>query len=281
MSDPRLTPIKDGVASLSLEGRLSAKAYRVPIRMQVSAAVASLRVAAQGDAEQADQLIFGEAFDLIEEADGFGWGQAVRDGYVGYVDTEALSAPVLTSTHRISALRTYAFSEPNIKSAIIGLYSLNGLVTIEDREGRFVKAARAGWFVEHHLSEIGQFASDPVAIAEQFLGAPYQWGGRESLGLDCSGLVQQAYYACGRACPRDTDMQQAAFSQDVDPADLARGDLVFWRGHVGLMRDARTLIHANAHHMMVASEPLDQAIERIKAAGSGLPTAYKRWGLPS
>ena len=178
-----------------------------------------------------------------------------------------------------SALRTYAFSEPNIKSAIVGLHSLNALVTIEAREGRFAKAARAGWFVEHHLLPIGEFADDPVAVAEQFLGAPYQWGGRESLGLDCSGLVQQAYYACGRACPRDTDMQQAALGLGVEQKDLKRGDLVFWRGHVGLMRDATTLIHANAYHMKVASEPLDQAIDRIKAAGSGLPTAFKRWGL--
>ena len=193
---------------------------------------------------------------------------------------DALSAPVLAPTHRVSALRTYAFSEPSIKSAIVGLYSLNGLVTIEAREGRFVRGARSGWFIDHHLSPIGQFAADPVAIAEQFLGAPYQWGGRESLGLDCSGLVQQAFYACGRSCPRDTDMQQAAFDLEVNPADLARGDLVFWRGHVGLMRDAGTLIHANAHHMMVASEPLEAAILRIEAAGSGLPTAYRRYRTP-
>ncbi len=279
MSDPRLTLRKGGMASLALEGRLEADTYRAPLAMQVSAPVASLRIAPEGDAEQADQLIFGEAFDLIAEADSFGWGQARRDGYVGYVLMEALSAPVLAPTHRVSALRTYAFSEPSIKSAIVGLYSLNGLVTIEAREGRFVKAARSGWFIDHHLSQIGQFADDPVAIAEQFLGAPYQWGGRESLGLDCSGLVQQAFYACGRACPRDTDMQQAAFSQEIDPANLVRGDLVFWRGHVGLMRDASTLIHANAHHMMVASEPLDVAIDRIKAAGSGLPTAFRRWSL--
>ncbi len=280
MSDPRLTPRKGGIASLALEGRLDADTYRAPLAMQVSAPVASLRIAPEGDAEQADQLIFGEAFDLIAEADGFGWGQARRDGYVGYVLMEALSAPVLAPSHRVSALRTYAFSEPSIKSAIVGLYSLNGLLTIEAREGRFVKAARAGWFIDHHLSEIGQFATDPVAIAEQFLGAPYQWGGRESLGLDCSGLVQQAFYACGRSCPRDTDMQQAAFSQEVNQADLVRGDLVFWRGHVGLMRDAGTLIHANAHHMMVASEPLEAAILRIEAAGSGLPTAYRRYRTP-
>jgi hypothetical protein len=244
--------------------------------MQVSAAVVPVRAAPVGDAEQWDQMIFGEGFDLLAEVDGFGWGQAHRDGYVGYVALDALSAPVLAPTHRVSALRTYGFSEPSIKSAPIGLYSLNALLTVEAREGRFVRTARAGWFVESQLCPIGQFETDPVAVAERFLGAPYQWGGRESLGLDCSGLVQQAFYACGLACPRDTDMQAAQIGTAIDGSELRRGDLVFWKGHVGLMQDAVTLLHANAHHMAVNSEPLDGAILRIEAAGSGKPTAFRR-----
>jgi cell wall-associated NlpC family hydrolase len=274
--DPRTTAIQGDLASMGLQGLIAAKTYQIPIPMQVSAPVVPIRAAPEGDAEQWDQMIFGEGFDLLAEADGFGWGQARRDGYVGYVDLAALSAPVLAPTHKISALRTYGFSEPSIKSAPIGLYSLNALVTVEAREGRFVRAARAGWFVESQLSPIGQFETDPVAVAERFLGAPYQWGGRESLGLDCSGLVQQAFYACGLACPRDSDMQMAAIGTAVDGTELRRGDLVFWKGHVGLMKDAITLLHANAHHMAVVSEPLAAAILRIEAAGSGSPTAFRR-----
>lgn len=274
--DPRVTALQGPMASLALQGRMAAKTYRAPIPMQVSAAVVPIRAAPVGDAEQWDQMIFGETFDLLDEVDGFGWGQAHRDGYVGYVDLAALSAPVLAPTHRISALRTYGFSEPSIKSAPLGLYSLNTLVTVEAREGRFVRTARAGWFVESQLSPIGQFETDPVSVAERFLGAPYQWGGRESLGLDCSGLVQQAFYACGLTCPRDTDMQAAQIGAAIDGSELRRGDLVFWKGHVGLMQDGTTLLHANAHHMAVQSEPLDGAILRIEAAGSGRPTAFRR-----
>jgi len=274
--DPRITALQGDMASLALQGLVAAKTYHVPMSMQVSAAVVPIRAAPVGDAEQWDQMIFGEGFDLLAEVDGFGWGQARRDGYVGYVALDALSAPVLAPTHRISALRTYGFSEPSIKSAPIGLYSLNALVTVEAREGRFVRAARAGWFVESQLSPVGQFETDPVAVAERFLGAPYQWGGRESLGLDCSGLVQQGFYACGLACPRDSDMQAAQIGNAIDDTHLRRGDLVFWKGHVGLMQDGVTLLHANAHHMSVASEPLAEAILRIEAAGSGKPTAFRR-----
>ncbi len=274
--DPRVTALRGDVASVALQGLVAAKSYQAPVPMQVSAAVVPIRAAPVGDAEQWDQMIFGEGFDLLAEIDGFGWGQAHRDGYVGYVALDALSAPVLRPTHRVSALRTYGFSEPSIKSAPMGLYSLNALVTVEAREGRFVRTARAGWFVESQLAPIGQFETDPVAVAERFLGAPYQWGGRESLGLDCSGLVQQAFYACGLACPRDTDMQMAQIGTSIDGTALRRGDLVFWKGHVGLMQDAVTLLHANAHHMAVESEPLDGAIRRIEAAGSGYPTAFRR-----
>lgn len=276
--DRRVTAIREGAASIALQGLHPAQTYPAPVAMQVSVPVVPIRAAPVGDAEQWDQMVFGEGFDLLAEVDGFGWGQARRDGYVGYVDLEALSAPVLVPTHRISALRTYGFSAPSIKSAPVGLYSLNGLVTAEAREGRFVRVARSGWFVESQLSPIGTFEADPVAVAERFLGAPYQWGGRESLGLDCSGLVQQAYYACGLSCPRDTDMQQAQIGGVVQGSDLRRGDLVFWKGHVGLMQDEAVLLHANAHHMNVTSEPLEVAVKRINEAGGGMPVAFRRPG---
>jgi NlpC/P60 family/Bacterial dipeptidyl-peptidase Sh3 domain len=275
--DPRITPIRDDLASTALQGLITAKTYQTPIAMQVSAPIVPVRAAPMGDAEQWDQMVFGEGFDLLAEIDGFGWGQARRDGYVGYVDMAALSAPILSPTHRISALRTYGFSEPSIKSAPIGLYSLNALVTVEGREGRFVRSTRgAGWFVESQLAPIGQFETDPVSVAERFLGAPYQWGGRESLGLDCSGLVQQAFYACGLTCPRDSDMQSTQIGASLYGSELRRGDLVFWKGHVGLMQDETRLLHANAHHMAVTSEPLEEAVQRIEAAGSGKPTAFRR-----
>ena len=273
--DRRLTLLRDGLADRRLEGLVAADRFADVTPMQVSAPVAGLRKAPAADAEQEDQLLFGEAFDVLFETGDFAFGQARRDRYVGYVQIEALSAPVLAPEHRVSALRSYAFAEPDIKSAIVGLYSLNALVTVQAREGRFVKGARTGWFVEHHLAPIGRFETDYVAVAERFLGAPYQWGGRESLGLDCSGLIQQALYACGRACPRDTDLQRGFFPE-IAEGDRRRGDLVFWKGHVAILLDPDTILHANAHHMAVAIEPLAEAIARIEAAGVGAPLGYRR-----
>jgi cell wall-associated NlpC family hydrolase len=273
--DRRLTLARDGLADRRLEGLVAAERFVDVTPMQISAPAASLRVAPAPDAEQEDQLLFGETFDVLFETGDFAFGQARRDRYVGYVPLEALSAPVLTPEHRVSALRTYAFAEPDIKSAIVGLYSLNALVTVQARDGRFVKGARTGWFVEHHLAPIGQFETDYVAVAERFVGAPYQWGGRESLGLDCSALVQQALYACGRVCPRDTDLQRGFFPE-VPQAQRRRGDLVFWKGHVAILLDADTILHANAHHMAVAIEPLVEAIARIEASGVGAPLGYRR-----
>ena len=274
--DRRLTLIHDGLADARLQGVIAADRFAETSPMQVSASVAPLRRHPRDDAEQESQLLFGERFEGLLEQDGYVFGQASRDGYVGWVMAEALSAPVLGSTHRIRAIRTYGFSRPDIKSAPVGLYSLNALVTAEDREGRFVRTARAGWIMADHLAPVGLgFETDPAAVALRFLGAPYLWGGRESLGLDCSALVQNALQACGLACPRDTDMQ-AAMGAEIDPAEAERGDLVFWKGHVAMLLSRQTMIHANAHHMAVAIEPLSAAIARIAQAGNGQPTAWRR-----
>jgi cell wall-associated NlpC family hydrolase len=194
---------------------------------------------------------------------------------VGFVAEEDLAAIGAPATHQVAVPRTYAFAEPNIKSRPIGLYSLNALTAIEATEGRFAKGEGTGWFVAAHLAPVGVAVSDYVAVAERFLGAPYQWGGRESLGLDCSGLVQQALAACGAAVPRDTDLQLAFFAPIAED-QRRRGDLVFWKGHVAVLLDADTILHANAHHMAVAIEPLAQARARIEAAGGGPVTGWRR-----
>lgn len=274
--DTRITPLRDGVASAALEGLVRAEVYLEPRPMTCAAPAASLRRAADPASEQMDQLLFGETFEVLEEeAGGFVWGQARRDGYVGFVEAACLARPGPEPTHRIAALRTYAFVEPSIKTRAAGPYSMNSLVAVEAVEGRLAKVAGAGWVAADHLAPIGVFETDAVAVAERFAGAPYLWGGRESLGLDCSGLVLQALQACGRACPRDTD-QQASMGQPIGRADLARGDLVFWKGHVAFALDAERILHANAHHMAVAIEPLDEAIRRIEATGSGQPTDFRR-----
>jgi len=273
--DPRVTPLRDGIAARALEGVLPAEVYLDARTLACAVPAAAIRRAPDAASEQMDQLLFGELFDVIEEEGAFLWGQARRDGYTGFVEAAALAQPSGTPTHRIAALRTYAFAEPSIKTRASGPYSLNALVAVEALENRLAKVAGAGWMAADHLTPIGRFETDPAAVAERYLGAPYLWGGRESLGLDCSGLVQQALLACGLACPRDADMQQA-LGRAIAREDFGRGDLAFWKGHVAIGLDGERIIHANAHHMAVAVEPLDAAIERIKAAGSGEPTAFRR-----
>lgn len=274
MLDPRLTLARDGIAARALEGIVPAERYVDTILRQARVPAAALRRAPSPEAEQLDQLLFGELFEVLAEADGWALGQARRDGYVGYVASEALGAPGAAPTHTVRALRTYGFSAPSIKAAPIGLYSMNTPVAEEGREGRFVKTA-GGWIVEEHLAALGDDAPDYVAVAERFVGTPYQWGGRESLGLDCSGLVQQALYAAGRASPRDSD-QQAAMGEPVEATALRRGDLVFWRGHVAMLTSPTDIVHANSTHMAVVIEPLADAVTRTATRGGGEPTGYRR-----
>lgn len=274
MLDHRLTLARDGIAAKSLEGIVPADRYVDTAPRQATRPSTALRRAPSATAEQLDQLLFGEAFEVLDEAEGWAFGQAKRDGYVGYVEAAALGGAPVEPTHTVRALRTYGYSAPTIKSAPTGLFSMNTLLAAQAREGRFVQTA-AGWFVEDHLAPVGEAASDYVAVAEKFVGTPYYWGGRESLGLDCSGLVQQALYASGRSCPRDSD-QQAALGEPVAAGELQRGDLVFWRGHVAIMINAADIVHANGARMAVTMEPLAEAVARTSASGGGEPTAYRR-----
>lgn len=274
--DARITPLRDGIASAALEGLLSAEVYLEPRTWICAVPATAIRRAPEAGAEQMDQLLFGEGFDVIEEeVGGFVWGQANRDGYVGFVEAASLAAPGPAPTHRIAALRTYAFTDNSIKTRALGPFSMNALVHVEAEEGHLCKVAGSGWVAARHLTPIGEAEHDHAAVAERFLGAPYLWGGRESLGLDCSGLVQQALFACGRSCPRDAD-QQESMGHEIARGDLARGDLVFWAGHVAIALDAERIVHANGFHMMVEIELLDEAVARIAAAGSGAPTSYRR-----
>lgn len=241
--------------------------YYPSIPMQVTAGVAAMRAQPADDGEMVNQALYGDEVEVFDEReDGWAWVRLRTDGYAGYIAMEALSAPVLPATHQVTALRTYVFSEPNLKSAPRFLISRTAQLAVEGAvHNGFLPLARSGFVFADHLADLDSVATDWVGVAESFLGAPYLWGGRESLGCDCSGLIQTALRAGGIKAPRDTGMQEPALGVALDRATtpLQRGDLVFWKGHVGVMTDPVHLLHANAHHMCVARESLAAAERRI------------------
>ncbi len=270
-----MTLARPDLAANALEGVARADAYAETSAMRVAAPSAWISAAPTAGAEHVDQLLFGERFDVLATDGDFAWGQARRDGYVGFVERRLLGDNLETPSHWLAVRCSFAFAEPSVRATPFGPLSMNALLTVAETEGAFVRIPGAGWVAASHVEAIGVFRDDPASIAEAFAGAAYLWGGREADGLDCSGLIQQALQACGLAAPRDTD-QQATLGIGLAAAKLRRGDLVAWKGHIGIMLDAECLLHANAHHMAVASEPLAEAVGRIAAAGHGQPIAYRR-----
>ncbi|WP_417494916.1 NlpC/P60 family protein [Maricaulis sp.] len=266
--DPRLTPARPDLAAAHLKGQVEAARFVEPVDRQAIAASVPIRRTPDPQGAVDDQLLAGDVFALLEEKDGWGWGYSRADGFVGWVELIALSEEVEAVDHRVTALRTYAFSEPDLKSEPNLLLSLNCSFRAGRRESRYVEAVGLGWVYTGHCGPLDERASDFVAVAESFLGAPYLWGGKESLGLDCSGLVQMALLASGLAVPRDSDQQEARLGEiwtdvTVRP-ERRRGDVVFWPGHVGIMTDSEHLVHANGHWMDVTLEPFERAEARIR-----------------
>lgn len=221
------------------------------------------------------QLLMGEAVTVTGQRNGWAEVRARRDGYPGFVPEAAL-APDAAVTHRVSARATHLYPAPDFKTPERAMLSLGARLDVLDETGRFARTPH-GFVPRAHLAPLDTPESDPVAVAGRLIGTPYLWGGNSALGIDCSGLVQMACLACGIPCPGDSGDQQAALGHPLpENAPLARGDLLFWRGHVAWAADAQTLLHANAHHMAVAFEPLQDAIARIEAQGDGPVTARKR-----
>jgi cell wall-associated NlpC family hydrolase len=279
MHDPRMTPARPDLAAKYLEGKVEAARFVSGEEFEISDAVAPLRNAPSPDAELATQALKGERATIYDRnGEGWAWGQLNSDGYVGWLPDRALAKPSGQPTHRVTAIRTFAFPGPSIKLPPVTSL-LMGTVIIVTRQDSAFAVTREGWYLPlPHVGNIDDHADDFVAVAERFVGTPYLWGGKSSLGIDCSGLVQVSLNAAGTGCPRDSDMQQDGLGRALDLAEtkkLQRGDLIFWKGHVAIARDANTLIHANAHHMATAIEKTSDAIARIKAAGSEI-TSIKR-----
>ncbi len=273
MSDPRRTPANARVAAAHLP-EAAPGAVRVPgAPRRIARPVVDLLRAPGGARDR--QLLFGETVTLYEDRDGWAFVQAERDGYVGYLRTDTL-APARAASHWVAAPATHAYAEPDMKSPDLMALSLGSRVTVTGERGRFAETPE-GFVPWVHLREIGAPMSDPVAAARLFLGAPYLWGGNSWWGIDCSGLVQAAMLACAVPCPGDSDQQEAELGEPLPPdTPPRRGDLLFWKGHVALVEDGDMLLHANAHHMAVALEPLHPAIDRIRGQGDGPVTTHKR-----
>jgi cell wall-associated NlpC family hydrolase len=281
MDDPRLTPARPDLAAKYLEGKIEAKRFVPGEEFEVSDSIAPLRGEPSSDAMLLTQALMGERVTIYDRnGEGFAWGQLNSDGYVGWLPDRALSKPIGKPTHRITAVRTFAFPGPSIKLPPADTLVMGATIAVTREDGAFA-VTRDGWYLpRRHVGPIDRHADDFVAVAEQFAGTPYLWGGKSSLGIDCSGLVQVSLNAAGTGCPRDSDMQQDGLGKALDTAEskkLRRGDLMFWKGHVAIVRDADSIVHANAHHMATVIESTREAIARIKAAGSEI-TAIKRLG---
>lgn len=270
--DRRETPVNDRVVAAWLADRFPDRTPVDPVMHYVAVPVLDLSLTCGGARDR--QLLYGEPFEVFDTRDGFAFGLSVSANYVGWVRVDALTPedrpdPVLWVTAR----QTHAYSAPDFKSPEILALSLLSIVSPTGQEGRFT-GTELGWIPTIHL---GATEEDPVAVAERYLGTPYLWGGNSCWGIDCSGLVKAALGVTGTDCPGDSDLQCARLGQTLDPNTAPqRGDLMFWKGHVAMVTDADTLIHANAYHMAVTHEPIDAAIRRIAAQGDGDPVRHAR-----
>lgn len=274
MTDRRLTPANARVAHVSLQGAVTGVRLVEGEWARVSAPVADLL--AKPDGRRDRQVLMGERVLVLERHAGFGFVQAEKDGYCGYLSGDALG-PDLDVTHWVAAPATHLYAAPDLKAPDLAMLSCGSKLAVVAEHPRFLETADGSFAPRQHLRPIGDWLTDPASVAEAYLGTPYLWGGNSRAGIDCSGLVQLALVNCGISCPGDSDQQLASLGKDL-PAEsgFQRGDLLFWKGHVAMAVDGARIIHANAHKMAVTLEDTRAAIDRIEAQGEGALLAARR-----
>jgi cell wall-associated NlpC family hydrolase len=274
--DPRTNAHRPDIADARLKGQVTAARFVEGTPRRVAANSAPIKHMPAASAAQDSEALRGEIFTVFDEANGWSWGQLETDNYVGYVATSALGPLAPEPTHRITALRAFVYPGPDMKLPKAGVLSfgsrvpLAGEATTRGTSYRMLLGGEGAIVAAQAAPLDAPVDNDYVAVAERFLNVAYLWGGRTSLGLDCSALVQLSLAATGVTAPRDTDQQEQALGAAVGDGGR-RGDLVFWKGHVGILIDGENLLHATGHAMAVVIEPLTAVVER-----AGQPTSIRR-----
>lgn len=277
--DRRLNAFRPDLADARLAGQVDAERFVEGVPAEVVVSKTAIRIEPNTPSAIDTELLFGEQVMVFDRRDGWAWVQSNLDGYVGYVEEHALRDPGDPKTHWVTATRTFLYPQPDMKAPPIGTLSIGSRLAVtgeaETRGTRYLLTGE-GAVIASHVGEIGApLGTDYVAVAARLVETPYLWGGRSSFGLDCSGLLQLSLMMTGRQVLRDADMQEQTVGAVIDRTDLRRGDLVFWQGHVAIMENTSTMIHANGYSMTVARERLAGAINRIKPV-YGLPRLYRR-----
>lgn len=272
--DKAINPYRDDICAIKLKNIVKSNNYVAPKSFQICVNGAFLKSLPQIESPNLTEALHGELIDIYEINNGFAWGQLKNDNYVGYIDINAISENIINYSHKINTLRTYGFKEPKAQGQILNILSLGAQINpIGEAQNGFIDCGDLGFIFEKHIIKKDEFYDDPAQIAQWFLNAPYTWGGKQSIGVDCSGLAQISFAACGINLPRDARMQEFIGQEiEITPnySGLKRNDLVFWKGHVAIMLDDKNIIHANGYTMTTSIEPLETANNRYIKLGTPL-----------
>lgn len=224
--------------------------------------------------------LYGEKFQVIQNKGTFVYGKLLSDNYEGWIKKKDLCI-VENVTHRVCKLRTFVYEKNDIKSNVILTLPLGSSINVESSDDKWSKInflnfeSSVGFVLSNAISSLDYQIKDWVTTAEMFINTPYKWGGRNSIGIDCSALLQISLLSSGIQFPRDTsDQILSSHIVEISRKQVTRGSLVYWEGHCAIFTDEINIIHSNAFHMHVKIEPFDLVSNRIEEEYNSSPKFF-------
>ena len=223
---------------------------------------ANMNLKPDSNSEVVSQILYGEKFKIFSENKGWLKIKTIYDNYIGYIRKDKFFKK-FNPTNKIYVLKSRIYKKKDNKFLKTNNYLYFGSsVSVKNKDNKFIEFENNRWIKKKDTRSINHFEKNFSKIFKLFLNTKYLWGGKTSQGIDCSALIQIYFYYNRIFFPRDTKDQIKYCKKKINKK-LVKGDIIFWKGHVGICVNNKKFIHAYGPKKKVLIMPTILTIKLI------------------
>ncbi|MBD1135578.1 C40 family peptidase [Pelagibacterales bacterium SAG-MED47] len=212
--------------------------------------------------EVTSQILYGEKFKVLSKKRNWVKIKTSFDNYKGFIKKDKFYKNFKPS-FKIYKLKSKIFKKKKNNFIPINKFLFFGTGIVALSKGKnYIEYKKNMWIKKKDLKKINHVEKKFIKVLKLFLGCKYMWGGKTSNGIDCSALIQIYFYYNRIFFPRDTK-DQIQFCKKKINKKINKGDIIFWKGHVGMCINQSKFIHAYGPKKKVLIMPTYYTINLI------------------